>query len=557
MISRWRVLAGRRGPSRIAPGVFFLSLQGETVHNTANARGLGAFWSLKPHPSDEIPALSWVAACPLSGGALHVIHGRFVESAESWIVEGCWAGDVAEGRFHEVENFFGSGVRVDGDKVFFCASVALVDRLFHAQVNGYLLVSNSLPLILAATNASLDYDHTYWDECHAQIAGLWRYPREFRVIHARLREIQQVFCANLVLSENGLEHEMRAKHRSIRDFEEYHSMMEGCVRAVVANAVSACRKRPMSIYSTVSAGYDSNAVTCLARPEDLRACFTTRPENRPRGFSLEDGESVARCLGVSPILLDPDPANVSCNELWFLAPTLDGSEVLFDSMVRVLEERDEPSVVLTGYHGDKVWDRATSGDYLSDDIRRGDTSGLNVSEVRLKAGFVNAAIPFLFARSVGDIVRISNSSEMAAWRLGTDYDRPIARRIVESFGVPRSLFGQRKMAVLKYYGKPINEDLCADFKEFLADEFSISKAYLRSYWAVEHLDYALYRALAGVQRPAISFKQMRPYLRGLVFRRTLDFNRLMFFWANDRLKKQLVPAVEPLLTSILEGNAVA
>src|SRR2546427_8786426 len=37
----------------------------------------------------------------------------------------------------------------------------------------------------------------------------------------------------------------------------------------------------------------------------------------------------------------------------------------------------------------------------------------------------------------------------APWRLGSDYDRPIPRRILEEAGIPRRLFGNRKKAVVR------------------------------------------------------------------------------------------------------------
>src|SRR5690606_32543664 len=92
-----------------------------------------------------------------------------------------------------------------------------------------------------------------------------------------------------------------------------------------------------------------------------------------------------------------------------------------------------------------------------------DTSGLGLTEIRLEAGFIHAAIQFLYARSLPDLVAISNSLEMRPWRTFNDYDKPIVRRIVESEGVPRHLFGQRKKAVVQKYDDPKNLVLRAAF----------------------------------------------------------------------------------------------
>jgi hypothetical protein len=67
-----------------------------------------------------------------------------------------------------------------------------------------------------------------------------------------------------------------------------------------------------------------------------------------------------------------------------------------------------------------------------------------MKEFRLRVGFVKVAIPFFGAARAEDIDKISNSGEMEFWRLGNDYDKPIPRRILETAGVPRGLFGVRK-----------------------------------------------------------------------------------------------------------------
>ena len=67
-----------------------------------------------------------------------------------------------------------------------------------------------------------------------------------------------------------------------------------------------------------------------------------------------------------------------------------------------------------------------------------------MAELRLVVGFVHLPLPFMGARRKADIVKITESSEMDPWRLETDYDRPIARRIAEEAGVPRHLFGRSR-----------------------------------------------------------------------------------------------------------------
>jgi hypothetical protein len=93
-----------------------------------------------------------------------------------------------------------------------------------------------------------------------------------------------------------------------------------------------------------------------------------------------------------------------------------------------------------------------------------------MTEVRLQAGMVQVAPVYIGARQRADIVRITESPEMDPWRLGVTYDRPIPRRIAESAGVPRGLFGQVKMASVVEFAAPrvpFGSELRREYFEFL------------------------------------------------------------------------------------------
>jgi hypothetical protein len=80
------------------------------------------------------------------------------------------------------------------------------------------------------------------------------------------------------------------------------------------------------------------------------------------------------------------------------------------------------------------------------------------------------AIPYIGGRSRADILQISESDEMAPWRLGVPYDRPIPRRLAEDAGVRRDMFGQRKMASVVEFPRPnlpFGDDLKQKYLEFL------------------------------------------------------------------------------------------
>ena len=79
--------------------------------------------------SAALPKLAWIATLDLRSNRLRVDHGSAVECRPEWMVEGVWDGRFADGDFHRGAHLFGSGMRLDGDAIYFMPSCALVDRL--------------------------------------------------------------------------------------------------------------------------------------------------------------------------------------------------------------------------------------------------------------------------------------------------------------------------------------------------------------------------------------------------------------------------------------------
>src|SRR6266516_3999179 len=103
---------------------------------------------------ESLPKLAWLAAYDRAAGRVVVLHVPGVEGREDWVVEGVWDGDFALGAFHRSDHFFGSGVRLEGDRAYFVPSRALADRLLYCVQGRSVLVSNSLALLLAHTGRS-------------------------------------------------------------------------------------------------------------------------------------------------------------------------------------------------------------------------------------------------------------------------------------------------------------------------------------------------------------------------------------------------------------------
>jgi len=128
-------------------------------------------------------------------------------------------------------------------------------------------------------------------------------------------------------------------------------------------------------------------------------------------------------------------------EVPFIASYSSAEDIVFKGAEAFLAGR----VLLTGYQGDKMWDKFTKD--LNDQITRKDPSGLALTEYRLWVGFINCAIAFWGAKQIRDVNALSKSEELKPWDVPGEYTRPFCRRIGEEAGIPRHLFGVRKRAV--------------------------------------------------------------------------------------------------------------
>jgi hypothetical protein len=455
-------------------------------------------FQLLPVMNPRLPQLAWLAAVDRAAGLVRVAHGQAVEIGPDWLVEGVWEGEFAAGNFHRAENFFGSGLRVEGDAVHFAPSTASIDRLLYCELDGQALISNSLPLMLARTGAQLDDGHDYWRECLSIIKGVDRYDRRFAVVHPVLRHLEQVFYENIVVSQEPTRYELRIKHHEIEGFEHYVASLLGIMGRVKQNAGDPARRHPFAFYSTLSQGYDSAAVAALARELGVMDSFTGHPVRLPLEGLLppawkEDARAIGQRLGLNVIWLDDRRQSVGPDEIYYLCTNYPKHhsghwfEIGFHAMASHIAKSGRLGLVFTGNHGDTVWDANTPERHLAHHIRRGCLTGLNQTEIRLKAGYVTLPAPFIWAQDILKIRAVTLSPEMEPWRVYTDYDRPIPRRILEEAGVERGMFGFDKKFICARAMWPIQPGLRRDFLAYLRRERGLPA------WLV-YLEYAKHLA---------------------------------------------------------------
>jgi len=452
-----------------------------------------AAYSLSYREAGHVTRLGWLARVPLSSGEVEVHHGDLVETREQWFVEGCWDGSLEQGGFDQSNSFFGSGIRLRSDEVIAVASRATVDNLFYCSTRDEVIISNSLLMLLAMTGARLAGDNGYEESFTGAVRGIKGYRKSFPVTHASFASVSQLYYGNLRIGQGELTVELPPCPASFESYDSYLAFLIGKATAICANATSSARRRPMDCYATLSTGYDSTAVACLVSKHcGVNRCVTTHPDG-VGAAQREDARPIAAMLGMEPFFIDAASEGLGSRELYYYAANFHHFEMIFDKATRMFESKNHPTLLFTGYHGDKVWDRNLKERYLSDELKRGDMSGKGLGEIRLKAGFVNAALPFLGARTVSQIVAISKSAEMRPWSVGGDYDRPIPRRICEEAGIPRVAFGQQKRKITTHKSRPVDRDLRRRFMKDLKADFGIGSGRLLLFDVLDLLSYRLDR----------------------------------------------------------------
>ena len=393
------------------------------------------------------PPLAWLAEC--RPGRVTVRHGGGVETRADWFCEAAWDGPFDAGDFDRTDIVAGSGGRLRDGELIFVPAGATVDRLQsitvrdRAGLGDVTLVSNSLACVLAASGAKLHPTYRYYRrDIQSVVRGISRYRRTLPTSAgpARLWYFHN-FAWDGTASR---EVEKPEEPRDFGSFESYRRFLDETLGRVVRNARDAGRARPLGLIGTMSSGYDSTTVATLGRGHGLEEIVTF---DEARGGDPDSGVEAARHLGLRPVVVRREAwrEHGPMPEVPFLCADGHGEDRFFGGAADHLRGK----LVLSGFHGDKVWGKSPYGAESlvpHPEIKRGDASGLTMTEFRLSVGFINCAVPFWGARRIHEVVAISRSAEMRPWDVPGDYSRPICRRIAESAGVPREAFGIGKRA---------------------------------------------------------------------------------------------------------------
>ena len=401
------------------------------------------------------PPLAWLAECRSNSDTITVAHGSDVHTSPFGFCEAAWDAPFEDFDFDRANAFFGSGARLRDGRLLFVSSHSTMDRLHDIQTAHGWQVSNSLACLARAAGGRADpWYPWYYEDFHSISDGIDDYTSTLRLANGPVRI---TYWRNLAWDGRVLERvEKPLQTTGFDDFESYVGFLESTLSRLAANMASPSRAFPLSPVSTASSGYDALAVTVLARTIGTRDVICA-VEDRS-GYN-DSAVPMVRQLGMEALavsrndwreaLMDPVPFIVgdACGRETWIAP---------------IDTRLSRRVLLTGCHGDRAWSAvARAPGRLARSSHLG-AAGLSLCEYRLKAGFVHCPLPYFGIDAIQTIRGITNASALAPWRLGGHYDRPIPRRIIESAGIGREQFGQRKTATA------VHPFRLAEFERFMA-----------------------------------------------------------------------------------------
>lgn len=446
---------------------------------------------------DNLPPMSWVAE--VSDGATKVICGCKVEIKEEFFVEGAWGGRFRDGDFDMAEWSCCTGGRIRGNKIIFSTPTGMHAGLYLVKEDRKVTVSNSLPFIMAYKGFEYDPGYINYESFfnHNVLQGIHHYKpsvHALKVIEGKKvpnDSIKMVLFRNITVYENGRTLvEVKADTKGFDSFDEYYNRLVSTMKALTKNAQDSHRTVKYKVTSYISSGYDAATCAAVAKEAGAEKVMTFSAKGK---YAEDSGVCAAKYLGYEKIIEQEADAyrwREDFPETQSMAGGDIGAEISFCSF----EEDCVDHLVYSGENGDFVWSRDKIYQTVNDDMHIvWKNSEIGLWEAHIHQGYIPVPMTNFGIRHWTDLYRISNSDEMKPWSLGTEYDRPIPRRILEHKGLPRESFGMKKYGAGFFYAydwksrilSRMSPKSAKDFEKYVRENKNVApfSAYVRFIWA--------------------------------------------------------------------------
>ncbi|HEX7236362.1 MAG TPA: hypothetical protein VF405_05335 [Gammaproteobacteria bacterium] len=498
-----------------------------------------AFREFRFHPNPTLPPLAWCAKVARDAPAVVVEHGSLVETGDGFFVEGAWNGRFDEPHLAQADIVLGSGGTLVGAGAAFTPTTHTMERLYSLRSGAAVLVSNSLPFLLVASQTELDARN--WSYERRLMTFLRGYAKAAKRLELAGGATVSLHYHHTLLIAPDLTREASAPPPPphFESYRGYIDYLSNALEALQRNASSPRRSVAYAPLATISSGYDSPACAVLAKRLGCRRAVTfieARGDfnDRPLKTLDDSGEHIAKILELDVVkfsrraYLDAD----DYPEAPFIATGGGGDDVVLSALRDTLDR----SMLFTGMLGDTVWSAGEAQDpALSEQYRFLYPAGGSLQEFRLRTGFIHVPVPLLAFTRHADLQRISRSLEMRPWRVGGGYDRPIPRRLVEEAGVPRRAYAREKRAITQPLWLQKSDHNCMSarslrdleqYRQRVAARYRFGKLRMR-------LHEQLQRAAGGLSLRAARLAR-DPYHSDAYFEAALA-DPLRFHWAVDKV----------------------
>lgn len=481
---------------------------------------------------EGLAAMAWCVKIQTNSSAVTVLHGSGIDCREDFFYEGCWNGDLTGTAFLSANICAASGAVIQDDKLLIVSPSNTLARLYGIRNERGLFISNSMAFLVVAAGETIDPSYMYYQEDISSIIAGLKHAAKSIPLQGGAR-ITFYFHCNIEVKKT-LDIEVYDKNPCLpfSNFLEYRRFLSKGLADLVKNANAPSRSVKFSPLVSISRGYDS--VTCAVLAKEigcLDAITMFDPESETP--DADNGAHLASILGLNVSEFSRVQYKESALESEFFAIGTGGEDIFFAAMEDLLAGK----MFISGFHGDKVWDKNSKK--ISDQIIRGDPSGADLEEFRLRVGFIHVAIPFFGCRAHSSINSISRGVELNEWSIGGDYDRPICRRIAEEAGLDRLSFGQKKKVMSRSYWNDglewyFGEQSLQEFREYVSrNPKSVKKTDIVLHWLAQVTDKISSSASRFSYRLGNLIAKIAGPLRR--YQRPIDETKQLFHWSFEKM----------------------
>lgn len=306
---------------------------------------------------------------------------------------------------------------------------------------------------MVKTNLKLDPEYKDYEvDFNTVLKGIDEYKKEVHTLDTKGNvnyslPILIMYFRNIIINDsNDFFEIVKPRVPSFSTYGNYVDRLIAAMQQLTKNGSDVRRKFRYASVTNISRGYDSPAGAVVAKKAGCNCALTFKANGK---YVDDSGVGIAKKLGYTQII-ERDAMDFHNSEECIEAAYLCTGELGPSISSGAFDQDYVQKLVFTGTHGDFIW--STEGGYCNNKCHFvGRLSQLGSCERRLWVGYIYIPVPAYGATAWESIYAITMSEEMTRWRLNNDYDRPIARRILEEQGVPRKWFGMKKMGAGFHY----------------------------------------------------------------------------------------------------------